>query len=275
MSSATVGVGSDDLVTGEAVALDLPSAGIGLRILSGMLDITIGYVLYALGVWAVSLLFGRTDGALIAAAFTALTVLVFVGYPTAFETLTRGKTVGHYATGLRTVRDDAGPITVRHAFTRAMLGVVEIYLFVGMPALASAAFSRKGKRLGDYLAGTYVVRERQTVTLPPPAQMPPPLAYWARTADIAPLPDALAANLRQFVARAPSFAPHVREVTGRQLLAETLTHVSPAPPAGIHPEWVLAAVLAERRTRDAARLERDRQLRERLVPPDQLGSSAS
>ena len=38
---ATIGVTEDDLVTGEAVALDLPPASIGLRILSGLLDLVI------------------------------------------------------------------------------------------------------------------------------------------------------------------------------------------------------------------------------------------
>ena len=42
MSSGTVGVGADDLVTGEAVALDLPHAGLGLRIVSGIIDLLCG-----------------------------------------------------------------------------------------------------------------------------------------------------------------------------------------------------------------------------------------
>ena len=44
VSSATVGVGDDDFVTGEAVALDLPPASIGSRILSGFLDYLIVWV---------------------------------------------------------------------------------------------------------------------------------------------------------------------------------------------------------------------------------------
>ena len=44
VSSATVGVGDDDFVTGEAVALDLPPASIGSRMLSGFLDYLIVWV---------------------------------------------------------------------------------------------------------------------------------------------------------------------------------------------------------------------------------------
>ena len=62
-------LGSDDLVTGEAVALDLPAATVAVRVASGLVDVLAQGVLLALG--------------------------------------------------LRTVRDDAGPIGFRHAVIRA------------------------------------------------------------------------------------------------------------------------------------------------------------
>ena len=52
-----------------------------------------------------------------------LVVAVTVGVPTVVETLTRGRTLGKLALGLRVVRDDGGPITARHALTRALVGV--------------------------------------------------------------------------------------------------------------------------------------------------------
>ena len=113
--------------------------------------------------------------------------------------------------GLRTVRDDAGPISFHHAFVRQLVGVVEIWVLSGVPALISALVSPKGKRLGDYLAGTYVVRDRVPLRLPRPVQMPPYLAQWAATADIAPLPDALAVAMRQLVGRAATLTPSARE----------------------------------------------------------------
>src|SRR6476660_4444596 len=173
MSSSTVGVGADDLVTGEAVALDLPHAGIGLRLASGLLDLLVGYgLLYGLQL-AVGFLIGGADDAIQAAVSIAVVIVAWVAGPTTFETLTRGKTLGHLAVGLRTVRDDAGPIGFRHALTRALLGVIELYSCAGVPALICAGVSQRGKRLGDLLAGTYVVRDRHRISLPPPAQMPP------------------------------------------------------------------------------------------------------
>jgi len=270
VSSSTVGVGVDDLVTGEAVALELPAAGIAIRALSGFLDLLIAGVALWVGLWVALLLTQDADDAIIAVAITVLLVLVSVVLPTTLETLTRGRSLGKLATGLRTVRDDAGPIGFRHALTRALVGFVEIWALYGVPALVSGLVSSKGKRLGDFAAGTYVVRERVHMTLPPPPMMPLQLAAWAAGADIARLPDGLAMAVRQFLMRAPLLSPQSRLTLGVQLRDEVLAYVSPQPPAGIHPEVVLAAVVADRRRRDSIRLQRDAALRRRLIPQDPL-----
>lgn len=262
---------SDDLVTGEAVALDLPAAGFGLRAASGMLDLFVGLV----ALWLVSIvatgLASGADGALAAAIALVAVVGVVIGIPTTVETLTRGKSLGKLATGTRTVRDDAGPIQFRHALVRALVGVVELYLFLGIPALITSLVSSRGKRMGDYAAGTYVVRERFSVRMAPPTPMPPHLAGWAASADIAALPDGLAMTVRQFLARAASLSPQSRADIGAQLYADVVRYVAPAPPPG-HPEYLLAAVLADRRRRDTQRLWREAELRARLVPPDPLAA---
>jgi uncharacterized RDD family membrane protein YckC len=271
MSSSTVGVGVDDLVTGEAVALELPAAGIAIRALSGFLDLLVAGVALYVGLFVAVLTTESADDAIVGVVMTVLVALVSVVLPTTMETLTRGRTLGKLATGLRTVRDDAGPIGFRHALTRALVGFVEIWVMFGVPALVSGLVSSKGKRLGDYAAGTYVVRERVHLTLPPAPMMPPHLASWAAGADIARLPDGLAMAVRQFLMRAPLLSPQSRTTLGVQLRDEVVAHVAPQPPAGIHPELVLAAVIADRRRRDAIRLERDAALRRRLIPADPLG----
>ena len=68
----------------------------------------------------------QLDDALIAATVLVCFLIAWLVYPVTIETLTRGRSLGKMAAGLRTVRDDAGPITFRHAFTRGLLGVVEV-----------------------------------------------------------------------------------------------------------------------------------------------------
>lgn len=261
--SATVGVGRNDQVSGEAVALDLPAASYGRRLLGGLIDLVLGYAVFVLLVYLSFKLAG--DDALLGACVTLSFVLAWAGLPTTLETTTRGKTVGHWVLGMRTVRDDAGPIRFRHALTRAMLGVIEIYMFFGVPALICAAVNRKNRRFGDLVAGTYVISERFTIDLPDPVPMPAPLAPWAATADIASLPDAIALSLRQFLIQREGYTPAARAALAQRLTFVIAPYIAPAPPPGAPAEDILAAVMAARRSRDTARLARDDRLRDRLL----------
>ncbi|GAA4076618.1 RDD family protein [Nocardioides kongjuensis] len=259
-------VTADDLVTGEGVALDLPAASLGLRMASGLIDVVVTVV--TLVVLYILLLVGASvahDEALLGAGIVLTSVITFLVVPTALETLTRGRSLGKLALGLRTVRDDGGPISFQHALVRALIGFVEIYAFSGAPAFFSIMLSTRGKRLGDYAAGTYVVRERVPLRLPPPPPMPPQLAAWARRTDLAALPTGTALAVRQFLARLPTLDPVSRDRVGRALLGDVAPYVAPPPPPGAPPELVLIAVVAERRERDLERLRRDDRLRQRLL----------
>lgn len=256
---------SDDLVTGEAVALDLPPAGLGSRIASGLIDVVVTLLLLVLVILFFTLAALQTDEALLTVATIGTMIVVFLVFPTTMETLTRGRSVGKLALGLRTVRDDAGPISFQHAFVRALVGVVEVYAFTGVPAFFSAMLSSRGQRLGDYAAGTYVVRDRFRLQLPAPAPMPEHLAFWARRADVTTLPSGLALAVRQYLGRLPGLDPASRERVGAALAEQVAAYVAPPPPPGTTAPDYLSAVVATRRERDQARLAREAQLRERLT----------
>lgn len=256
---------TDDLVTGEAVALDLPPASLGSRITSGLIDVIVSVGLLIALILGLTIAALQTDAALLHVAFLASVIVSLIVLPTTIETLTRGKSLGKMAMGLRAVRDDAGPISFQHAFVRALVGVVEIYFFFGGPAFFCALISPRGKRLGDYAAGTYVVRDRVRLDLPLPAAMPPPLAAWAAQADMAALPTGLALAVRQFLGRLPQIDPASRAAIGGRLAGAVSEYVAPPPPPGTPPEAFLAAVIAARRERDSARLAREAELRRRLA----------
>lgn len=261
---------TDGFVTSEAVQIDLPAAGLPVRMVAGLLDIIVVILLLLLMLWLQpwSLLAG--DIALLQALVILLMVTMLVAVPVAQETLLRGRTVGKLALGLRTVREDTGPIGFRHALIRALCGAVEIWMTAGSVAVLLAASNEKAKRMGDFAAGTYVVRERVRLTLPPPPAMPDHLVGWAMGADIGVLPDSLAVATRQFLARAPQLTPVSRVQTGTNIYHELLRYVAPAPPPGAHPEAVLSAVMAERRRRDQARLAQHDRLRATVLGPDPL-----
>jgi uncharacterized RDD family membrane protein YckC len=246
---------TEDLVTGEAVVLDLRPASFLTRGLGLLLDWVV--ITFAAIVISMSLgpILDISDDALGAAVSLVGSVLVIVGIPVVIETLTRGRSLGKYAMGLRVVRDDGGPIRMRQALVRGLLAFFEIWLMLGSVAIIASLSNRRGKRLGDLLAGTYVVRERTAAgAFTSPAIMPPHLAGWAAGTDLGRVPDRLALAVRQFLSRAPRLHPSSRQILGTSLAQQLSPYVAPMPPAGTHPEEFLAAVLAERRERDLRRL---------------------
>ena len=252
---------SEDLVTGEAVVLDLRTASFIIRGLARALDFVVTMIAFI----SVSLVLGAALSAIDQAAAAALTLVatigVWLGIPIIVETLTRGRSVGKLAAGLRVVRDDGGPIRARQALIRGLVGVIEIYASLGSIALITSLLNSRGKRLGDLLAGTYVIRERAPRELRDPIWMPPYLYPWVAASDLGRLPDRLALAARQFLSRTTQLTPVTRERLGRALADQVSQYVQPPPPAGTHPEDFLNAVLAERRNRDYARLMAEAQAR--------------
>ena len=246
---------SPQLVTGDAVVLDIAIAQLPVRAVSALIDITIVMVAYLCSIvlWATTL--GQFDDALTAAILIIFAVLLLVGYPVTIETLTRGRSLGKMAMGLRVVSDDGGPERFRQALFQALAAVVEIWALTGSPAVISSLLSPRGKRLGDIFAGTVVVSERGPAAPPPPPLMPAGLAWWASTLQLSGLRSESAELARQFLGRAAQLDPHTRQMMAYRISGDVLAHISPPPPPDAPPEVVLAAVLAERHRRELARLQ--------------------
>ena len=244
---------AEQVVTGDAVVLDVQIAQLPVRALSALIDIAVIFIGYVAGVmlWASTL--SEFDSALSGAVLIIFTVLSIVGYPLIFETATRGRTLGKMALGLRVVSDDGGPERFRQALFRALASVIEIWTFFGGPAVICSLLSSKGKRIGDVFAGTVVISERGP-KLPPPPVMPPSLAWWASSLQLSGLGAEQAELARQFLSRAPQLDPQIRDQMAHRIATDVVARVSPPPPPGVPPQYVLAAVLAERHRRELDRL---------------------
>lgn len=242
------------VVTGDAVVLDVQVAQLPVRAVGALIDLFVVGVGYLIGMllWAAAL--RRYDEAFTAAIMVIFTVVVFVGYPLAMETATRGRSLGKMAMGLRVVSDDGGPERFRQALFRALAGVVEIWMLFGGPAVVASLLSPRGKRIGDMFAGTVVISERGPKAVAPP-DMPPELAWWAASLELSGLGAQQLDMARQFLARAPELTPHIRDEMAYRVGGEVMSRISPPPPPGTPPQLALAAVLAERRRRELARLQ--------------------
>lgn len=238
------------LVTGEAVALDIRPASALIRAGGAALDVLLT-VIIVIGVLLALAGLSVDEAAFRAIMITTLVVAIVV-LPTAVETASHGRSLGKLVMGLRVVRDDGGAIGFRHAFIRALTGVVEIYLTFGGLAVLVGFLNPSSKRIGDLLAGTHAQVERVPKVPSTAFGVPPELVGWAATADVARLPDPLARRVASFFSNVHHLAPESRARLARSLAAEAAPFVSPLPDAP--PERFLAAVAALRRERDLTAL---------------------
>lgn len=248
-----------EVVTGDAVIVEVRVAQPPIRALALLVDLVVQWTVLTLAFLLLADLAAVSDPALYATANLLLVVLITVGYPVAFESLSRGRSVGKLALGLRVVSDDGGPERFRQALFRGLAGFLEFWLLFGAPALISALLSQRGKRLGDLFAGTIVISERgPRDTAAPTIELPPPLARWAETLELSQLPDDVAAAARQCLLRWPQLSPRTQQELGGRVAAQVAASISPPAPPGVTPHAFLSAVLAERRRREEARLARRR-----------------
>jgi hypothetical protein len=186
-------------------------------------------------------------------------VLVLAGYPIVMEWLSRGRTLGKMALGLRVVRVDGGPIGFRHAVVRGIAGLLLEKPGLAFPlttiaGVVTMTFSRREQRIGDMMAGTVVLNERSAPQqlAPVPQWVPPYLQPWALSLDLHRFDDRLALSTRQFVSRAHDMSFEGQHALGEELRRRVLAATTPPPPPNTPTPALLMGVLAERRRRATA-----------------------
>ncbi|MEU4776771.1 RDD family protein [Micromonospora sp. NPDC023633] len=269
--------GDAGLVSGEAVELDVRAARIGSRVLALLLDVLAQAVLMlvlsmSVGVALLNLPEGLVDGALAGGLATVGLILVLVGYPVLCERFNHGRTLGKMAVGLRVVSADGAPVAARQSLTRALVGVAVEWPGLVLPLLSWVAgvavmmTDRRGRRLGDLVAGTLVVHTRAATAWRPVPTAVPALAGWTATVDLSRLDDTLALAARQYLARVHQLAEPARGRLGHGLWTEISAVITPPPPPGMPASVYLAAVLGERHRRARYRLGLDRTAAATLWP---------
>ncbi|HEV2740442.1 MAG TPA: RDD family protein [Candidatus Elarobacter sp.] len=161
---------SVDVRTGESVAIRYELAGLGSRFLALVVDMLAQFaiaiallIVFAFASPGVSRMgpFASKNvfGWLIAFAILIF-FLIFFGWFIIFETWWSGRTPGKRALGLRVVRDGGFPIDVGAAIIRNLVRIAEAFLGFYVISAVSTLVSKENKRLGDFAAGTLVVRDR-------------------------------------------------------------------------------------------------------------------
>jgi uncharacterized RDD family membrane protein YckC len=178
------------LLTPENVELHYDVAGLGSRLLAATVDYAIigcAYLALSLGSAFIAAFIGRAFpgavergselsdflGFAVIAAIVLVTFVAWWGYFIVFELLWNGQSPGKRMVGLRVARADGQPLGLGSSLIRNVLRAIDILALIGVVVMV---VDGKGRRLGDFAAGTLVVHEPRalqrgtyTAVLIPPA----------------------------------------------------------------------------------------------------------
>ena len=160
--------------TPEQVVFSYTVAGIGSRAAAAMIDygiiITVMLLIALLDIYVISPAFEvrsgtqaltRQAGGWVVAFVLILQFVLMWGYYVLFEALWDGQTPGKRWLGLRVVQDGGFSVSFASSAARNITRALDMQpILTYLVAMIAIAVSRTGKRLGDQLAGTLVVRER-------------------------------------------------------------------------------------------------------------------
>ena len=228
-----------DVETPEQVVLSYTIAGVGSRAAAALIDylicLSIMFVLLVAGSLisrsfrGVSVDAGiSTAGSWSMAVYILVGFAVFWGYHMVYEGLYDGQTPGKRRLGLRVVQDGGYSVGFAASAVRNLTRILDMQP-AGLYAigLASVAASRSGKRIGDMLAGTIVVRERAQYAPAAVAQAAAPTAHVT-----AHLTDDEFTVLDRYMARRQALDPERRQAFVQQLATRFAGRLPNAPDGG-------------------------------------------
>jgi uncharacterized RDD family membrane protein YckC len=162
------------VLTPERVSLQYDIAGVGSRGAAALIDSLIQGVLVTVFLLAVGggaiVLNALTDesdfGGSIAVALMAIVVFALtMGYYMLFEILWSGQTPGKRIVGVRVLRENGYPIRPVDAVIRNLVRMVDSLPVGYAVGVITMLLNARARRLGDFAAGTIVVREGGRGTL--------------------------------------------------------------------------------------------------------------
>jgi uncharacterized RDD family membrane protein YckC len=242
--------------TPEQTVVEFSLAGVGSRFLAVVIDFllqTAGLIVLLLLVLPVVVYRGISEAE--AVSPWVLGAVIFVGfllqfgYFAFFEAVWNGQTPGKRWTHLRVIKDNGRPVTAEAAILRNLMRIVDYLPTLYTVGIVTILISSQHKRVGDYVAGTVVVREKGLR-----AERP----AWDVTAEPSSVPGQLPMLspdelqlVESFLQRRSGLGPGVRGTMARQIAERLAQRWSVAPEARPDPEHFLEA-LAEH-SRNTAR----------------------
>lgn len=167
-----------EIRTPESIAFAYELAGLGSRFLALAVDVFVQVVvaialLYTLVYASTRLPKGavapsRFEESVATGIFLFAVFMLFFGYFIVFEAFWHGQTPGKRLLGIRVVRDGGYAVDLGASLVRNVIRIVEGSMCFYVVAAISALVSSENKRVGDFAAGTIVVRDARLAS---PAQL--------------------------------------------------------------------------------------------------------
>jgi uncharacterized RDD family membrane protein YckC len=153
--------------TPELVDIELPLAGIGSRFIAILVDYLIwGFVFLILGIVAAIIIpalhfFGGVSANWAIGIFVLIIFLLQWGYFALFEAFGNGRTPGKRVARIRVIHQSGRGINFVEALARNLVRFVDYLPGLYAVGIVAIFLSRRNQRLGDMVAGTLVVRDRE------------------------------------------------------------------------------------------------------------------
>lgn len=196
-------------------------AGIGSRFLAVAIDAAIQIcagLLVGIGLLALRFLAPSLAPAWMLAALIASAFLLIYGYFLLFEIFWRGQTPGKRLIGIRVIKETGRPLAVAETIARNLLRILDQLPGFYAVGLVSAILNKQNKRLGDFVAGSIVIREESLRTLRSGWQAEEPLMRQPPQVSVNLLAAQDIVLIETFLQRRYDLSPDVRYRMARQLL---------------------------------------------------------
>ena len=147
----------------------MPVAGIGSRFVAILVD----YLIWTVAIIAIVIVIALVDPSLsrfskvgekwATAISIAIPFLLFWGYFTLFEAFWDGRTPGKRIAKIRVIQRSGRGIGLFESMTRNLLRLVDQFPFIYAVGVVSIFLTRDHQRLGDLVAGTLVIHDRENL----------------------------------------------------------------------------------------------------------------
>lgn len=219
--------------TPEQTVFSYTIAGVGSRAAAAAVDQLIIAVL-GMGIWIImaEILFatsGRSSLAVKTSAGWAMALAILLsfalvwGYYVVFEAIWDGQTPGKRWLGIRVVQDGGYSVSFGASAARNLLRIIDFLPVMYGVGLASVAINKSGKRIGDMVAGTFVVHEQLAIVTAVPARAAEGVSAAAITSRLSEDEYAL---LGRFVSRRTQLDPALRVSFAAQLAERFRAHLT-------------------------------------------------